>query len=114
MNSRELRQKWNNQVEIVQRTFKKYNLVVRSYGFKDFEDDGTMTLLLEIELLDDMKEDYVFVKANFYDKNGVILYTVDEEIDDEYFSGYDTVEIHLYEDNLAYEATRCRVYATRE
>ena len=115
MNYKDLRSKWNKRVDVVRSSFKKYNLMLNSYGFTDFQDDGTMTLLVELSTIEGKEiDEYVMIKVNFYDEDGAIIYSIEEEIDEGVFSGYDTLRIALYEEGLAFDAIKCRIYVTQE
>ena len=115
MDNKSLKAKWNSSVEVVESSFKKNKLCLEGYGFTNIQDNGWMTLLLEISAIKDLNEDAVIeVKINFYNENGSIIYSNYEEIDGDDFEGYDTLELSLPEDNLAFDAVKCRIYAKKE
>ena len=53
------------------------------------------------------------LKANFYDEDGVIIYSDESDIYADEFSGYDTIKISLHENNLAFNTVKCRIFVTR-
>ena len=42
-----------------------------------------------------------------------IIFSNDNTIDADEFSGYDTIHMYLNEDNLAFNMVKCRIFATR-
>lgn len=55
---------------------RKNNLQVISYGFCNISENGNMTLLIEIASINgNTINNQVYVKANFYDEDGVIIYS---------------------------------------
>ena len=106
----------NKNVEIVESTFTQNNLQLINYGFCGInENNGWMDLLIEIATLEGTSiNNSVLVKANFYDGDNIIIYSEDTKVDADDFEGYDTLHIYLFEDNLAFNAVKCRLFATRE
>ena len=104
----------NKNVDVVGATFDKYNLQVISYGFCGInEDNGWMQMLIEVATKPGEElEDDISVKANFYDANNTIIFSYEDEIYAEDFSGYDTLHLYLNEDNLAFDTAKVRLYAT--
>lgn len=105
----------NKNVEVVESTFTQNNLQLISYGFCGIsEDNGWMELLIEIATLEGTSiNNSVSVKANFYDGDNIIIYSYDTKVDANDFEGYDTVHLYLNENNLAFNAVKCRLFATR-
>ena len=110
-----LQKQLNKCVEVVEATFAKFNLQLLGYGFCGInESNGWLQLLLEIALLPGEKlEDNVRIKANFYDEENTIIYSDDGYLDTEEFSGYDTIALFLNEDNLRFNMSKCRIFATK-
>lgn len=105
----------NKNVDVVESTFSQNNLQVISYGFCGIsENNGWMELLIEIATIDGtLINDSVSVKANFYDEDNIIIYSYDTEVDADDFEGYDTLHLYLNENNLAFNAVKCRLFVTR-
>ncbi len=105
----------NKNVDVVESTFSQNNLQVISYGFCGIsENSGWMELLVEIATLNGTSIiNSISVKANFYDEDNIIIYSYDTKVDSEDFEGYDTLHLYLNEDNLAFNAVKCRLFATR-
>lgn len=110
-----LQKQLNKCAEVVEATFTKFNLQVLGYGFCGInENSGWLQLLLEVALLPGEKlEDNVRIKANFYDEENTIIYSYEDYIDLEEFSGYDTINLCLNEDNLCFNMNKCRIFATK-
>lgn len=105
----------NKSIEILEMTFDKFNLQVIGYGFCGIqENNGWMELLIELALTpgENLTED-IAIKANFYDEDSTIIFSYDNTIDADEFSGYDTIHMYLNEDNLAFNMVKCRIFATR-
>ena len=83
----------NKSIEILEMTFDKFNLQALTPGEKLTED--------------------IAIKANFYDEDSTIIFSNDNTIDADEFSGYDTIHMYLNEDNLAFNMVKCRIFATR-
>lgn len=105
----------NKNVDVVESTFSQNNLQVISYGFCGIDEDrGSMTLLVEIASINGNSiSNRVDVKANFYDEDGVIIYSESKTVYEEDFAGYDTLSLYLNEDGLAFNAVKCRLFAVR-
>lgn len=110
-----LQKQLNKSTEILEMTFDMFNLQVIGYGFCGIrEDNGWMELLVELALKPGERlEENVAIKANFYNEDGTIIFSCNNDIYFEDFSGYDTVHMYLSEDNLAFNMVKCRIYATR-
>lgn len=110
-----LQKQLNKCVEVVEATFAKFNLQLLGYGFCGInEGNGWLQLLLEIALLPGEKlEEDVRIKANFYDEENTIIYSYEGYLDIEEFSGYDTIDLCLNEDNLCFNTSKCRIFATK-
>ena len=105
----------NKSIEILEMTFDKFNLQVIGYGFCGIqENNGWMELLIELALTpgEKLTED-IAIKANFYDEDSTIIFSNDNTIDADEFSGYDTIHMYLNEDNLSFNMVKCRIFATR-
>lgn len=104
----------NKNVDVVESTFSQNNLQVISYGFCGISENGSMTLLIEIASINGNSiNSRVDVKANFYDEDGVIIYSESRTVYEEDFAGYDTLNMYLNEDGLAFNAVKCRLFAVR-
>lgn len=110
-----LKKQLNKSVDIVEVTFKNYHLQLLGYGFCGInENNGWMELLIEIasEPGEILQED-VDIKVNFYDEDNIIIYSYSSTLNEEEFSGYDTIHMYLNEDNLAFNTVKCRAFVTR-
>lgn len=105
----------NKSTEILEMTFNKFNLQVIGYGFCGIEvHNGWIELLIELTLTPGEKlEEDITIKANFYDEDNTIIFSCDNNIYADDFSGYDTIHMYLNEDNLAFNMVKCRIFATR-
>lgn len=104
----------NKNVDVVESTFTQNNLQIISYGFCGIRENGNMTLLIEIASINGSAiNSRVDVKANFYDEDGVIIYFDAKTVYMEDFTGYDTLDLYLGEDGLAFNTAKCRLFATR-
>ena len=105
----------NRNVDVLEATFEKYNCQVISYGFCGINtSNGWMEFLVELATIDGTHlTDDIHIKVNLYDEQNIIIYSYDVEIDQEDFSGYDTLHFYLNEDNLAFDATRARLFAVK-
>lgn len=59
------------------------------------------------------KNIHLTIISNFYDEDSTIIFSNDNTIDADEFSGYDTIHMYLNEDNLAFNMVKCRIFATR-
>lgn len=105
----------NKSTEILETTFDKFNLQVIGYGFCGIQQhNGWMELLIELTLTPGEKlTDDISIKSNFYDEDGTIIFYKNAYIDADNFLGYDTIHMNLYEDNLAFNTVKCRIFATK-
>ena len=104
----------NKNVDVVESTFSQNNLQVISYGFCGISENGNMTLLIEIASINGSSiNSRIDVKANFYNEDGVIIYSESKTVYEEDFAGYDTLNMYLNEDGLAFNAIKCRLFAVR-
>ncbi len=115
MNVEMLKAQLNKNVEIIEATFSNEHLQLLGYGFCGIMDElGWMELLLEIATMPgEAIDDDIKLKANFYDEDGVIIYSDESDIYADEFSGYDTIKISLHENNLAFNTVKCRIFVTR-
>lgn len=116
MNLKTIVKNLNKNVDIIESTFSALNLHVIGYGFCGIiEHCGHMQFLLEVTSLDGkMLDGNVGIKVNLYNAENVIIYSEQKTLYEEYFNGYDTLAFYFHEDNIAYEAVKSRVFATRE
>ena len=109
-----LQKQLNKSTEILEVTFDKFNLQVLGYGFCGMNEQGWMQLLVELTSTPGEKlRDDVTIKANFYNEDNEIIFSSDDYIYKDDFTGYDTIKIYLNEDNLAFNMVKCRIFATR-
>ncbi len=107
-------QNLNSHTDIIEATFTNNNLKVIGTGFCSVGDDGWLGFLIELVTLQGSSiKSNVDIKINMYSNDNTIIYSKAETIYSDYFSGYDTIHIYLNERNLAFEATRCRIFATK-
>lgn len=98
-------------IDILDGTFEKYGLEVLSVGISGVDEDGNFMVIVEVLKKDQEKlKDIEVIKANCYDEEGIICTGLANVFADN-FSGYDTFEIHFFdEDNLIYRANKIRVF----
>ena len=87
--------------DIMEMTFKKFNLRVLQYSYHPYSDeDADCELIIEL--------------VNLYDEKGEIFLTESYYIDSENFAGYDTFKISLYNNsNTLIMAKTARVYMSK-
>jgi len=114
MDTKAIAKNLKKNVDVVESTFSQNNLQVINYGFCEIEKSGNMVLIVEITSINGNSiNSRVDVKANFYDEDGVIIYSGRTGVYEEEFAGYDTLRIYLSEDGLAFNAAKCRLFAVR-
>lgn len=84
--------------DVMEVTFKRFNLKVLQYSYRPYsDDDADCELIIELTTIDgDTLFDSASIKINLYDEEGDIFFTNDYYIDSEEFVGYDTFKITLY------------------
>lgn len=104
----------NKNVDVVESTFSQNNLQVISYGFCGINESGNMALLIEIASINGNSiSSNIDVKANFYDEDGIIIYSESTMVYEEDFTGYDTLKLCMWEDGLAFNVAKCRLFSVR-
>lgn len=102
--------------DIMEMTFKRFNLRVLQYSYHPCSDkDADCELIIELVTIDgDSILDDASIKVNLYDENGEIFLTESEYIDSDDFAGYDTFKIDLYNNsNTLIMAKTARVYMSK-
>ena len=99
--------------DIMEMTFKKFNLRVLQYSYSD--EDADCELIIELVTMEgDSMTDDASIKVNLYDEKGEIFLTESYYIDSENFAGYDTFKISLYNNsNTLIMAKTARVYMSK-
>lgn len=102
-----------NNIDILDVTFENYDLEVLSVGISGVDEEGWFQVVVEIiEKNNEKLNESVSIKVNCYDEEGIIFSnSITVYADD--FSGYDTFNIYLNEDNLIYKTNKIRVFATK-
>ena len=110
-----VRKQLNKNVEVVESTFSNACLQLLGYGFCGInKENGWVQLLLEIATMPgEQLDDDVDIKVNFYDEEGIIIYSNNLHVYCEDFSGYDTVNMYLNENGLAFNAVKCKIFAKK-
>lgn len=109
-----LRVQLNNCVEILENTLNDLNLQIINYGISHISDDGGYNVILEIVSVSNASiSQNVVIKVNVYEENNSIIATEHQTIFKEDFSGYDTLEVWLQIDNLAYNTSKIRIFAVK-
>ena len=101
--------------DIMEVTFKKFNLQVLQISYHPYsDDDADCELIIELTTIDgDSILGDPRIKINLYDENGDIFFNTEEYIDGDEFAGYDTIKIALYNNSRTLlEAKSARVYAS--
>ncbi len=103
-----------NNTEILENTFKKYNLKVLQCSYS-FGDDGNCDFYIEISSIDEtiLSED-ICIKINLYDNNGEIIYSASNDIKAGTFDGYDTINLILWYNALKAEKARVFVHKIKD
>ena len=102
--------------DIMEMTFKKFNLRVLQYSYHPYSDeDADCELIIELVTMEgDSMTDDASIKVNLYDEKGEIFLTESYYIDSENFAGYDTFKISLYNNsNTLIMAKTARVYMSK-
>lgn len=114
MDAEVLRKKLNGCIEVENSTFERNGLHVERCTVSSIdEDDGWLNLNIEVSFAPGVTElvNDLYIKANFYDEDDTLLYSDHARLGMEKFQGYDTMVIETCEDKLAFNTTKCKVYA---
>ena len=102
--------------DIMDVTFRKFNLQVLQYTYHPYsDDDADCELIIELTTIDgDSMTGDASIKINLYDENGDIFFNTESYIDSDEFAGYDTFKISLYNNSRTLlEAKTARVYMSQ-
>ncbi|GEM_PF-3484501 len=104
-------------MDILESTFEQNNLQLLRYTLRPYsDDDADCVLLIEFASLEKYHspDGRLTIKANLYDKNDDLYLTSSHNIYLSDFSGYDTVELDLYDNQRTLlNAKSGRIFVTR-
>ena len=102
--------------DVLDMTFKKYNLQVLQFAYRPFDDnDADCSLLIEVASVEGNSiEKSVRIVVNLYDEDGEIYMSERQPIFNYDFAGYDTYVIQLYNNGRTLkEAKSARIFVSR-
>lgn len=104
-------------IEVLDNTFSKFGLKILNVGGLDYAEFlGGNGIKFFVEIMSDEdidSDDYLQLKINVYDENDDLISMGSTGIDMSEFSGYDTVDLVVFADDIFERAVKARVYLAK-
>lgn len=100
--------------EVLESTFERAGLQYISHSWQLCNVKGGLDCYVEVTGdPDNIKDNYLTIKANLYDADGSIIKMEFALINVEEFSGYETKNIMFYDEGLLFRVSKARIFAVR-
>ena len=102
-----------NAIEINEKTFQFFQIIVQPYGIQEVDKGSTQSFYMLLEIMDGKFNCNLDFIVNCYDELGTIIYSNEKTVFIKRYIGYDTLKFWFNDTNLIDRTNKIRIFVTK-